>query len=83
VNILAWLGNAARKNIDKALEKMFDTKPEEVRGVGRPKLRFEDGVNQEMKTSGVKKCKNAALDTDEWTQLLKKVKAHEGLSNQW
>ena len=47
----------------------------------RPKLRFENGVNQEMKTTGVKKCKNAALDKDEWTQFLKKVKAHEGLSN--
>ena len=34
---------------DRALIQIFNTKPEGVRSVGRPKLRWEDGVNQDIK----------------------------------
>ena len=67
-------------NSNRTLENEFNTKPG-VRSVGRPKLRWEGGVYQDMKTPGVKNWKNATLDKDEWTQLLNKAKAHRGLSS--
>jgi hypothetical protein len=35
-----------------------------------------------MRISEVKNWKKVALDTDEWTKLLKKARAHQGLSSQ-
>ena len=65
-----------------AYEQIFNTKPDGARSVRRLKLRWEDGVDQDMRISGVKNWKKVALDRDEWAQLLKKARAHQGLSSQ-
>jgi len=70
------------KNNDRTLKKIFNTKPVGIRSVGRPKLRWEDGVDQDVRILGVKNWKKVALDRDEWAQLLKKARAHQGLSSQ-
>jgi hypothetical protein len=62
--------------------KIFNTKPHGARSVGRPKLRWEDGVVQDMRILGVNNLRKVALNTDEWAKLLKKVRAHQGLSSQ-
>jgi len=56
--------------------------PNGVRTAGRPKLRWEYRVDQDMRTSDVKNWKKVALDRDEWARLLKKARAHHGLSSQ-
>jgi len=45
-------------------------------------MRWEDGVEQDMRILEVKNWKNAALSRDEWAKLLKKARAHQGLSSQ-
>ena len=67
-------------NNGRTLEKIFNSKPEGVRSAGRPKLRSEDGVNENVKTLEVRNWKSATLDRDKLVQLLKKAKAHQGLS---
>jgi len=79
---LAWAGHLVHKNNDRTLKKIFNTKPVGIRSVGRPKLRWEDGVDQDVRILGVKNWKKVALDRDEWAQLLKKARAHQGLSSQ-
>jgi len=69
-------------NNDRTLKKIFSTKPDGARSVGRVKLRWEDGVDQDMRILGVKNLKKVTLNRDEWVQLLKKARAHQGLSNQ-
>jgi len=44
---------------------MFSTKPDGLRRVERPKLRWEDGVDQDMRILEVKNWKKVALDRDE------------------
>jgi len=39
--------------------------------------------DQDMRILGVKNWKKVALDRDEWANLLKKARAHQGLSSQW
>jgi hypothetical protein len=68
-------------NNDRTLRKIFNTKPDGVR-FGRPRLRWEDGVDQDMRTLEVKNWKKVALDRDEWAKLLKKARAHQALSSQ-
>ena len=41
-------------NNDRTLKKIFNTKPDGARSVGRPKLRWKDGVDQDMRILGVK-----------------------------
>jgi len=50
--------------------------------VALPKFRWEDGVDQDMRTPGVKDWKKFTLDREEWAKLLKKARAHQGLSSQ-
>ena len=61
---------------------MFNPKPDGVRKVGRPKLRWKDGADQDMRILEVRNWKKVALDRNEWARLLKKVRVHRGLSNQ-
>ena len=82
VKRLAWAGHLVPTNNDRTLKKIFNTKPHRTRSFGRPKLRWEDGVDQDMRILGVKNWKKVALNRDEWANLLKKVRAHQGLSSQ-
>ena len=79
---LAWAGHLMRMNNDRTIKKIFNVKPDGVRRVGRPKLRWEDGVDQDMRLLEVKNWKRVALNRDEWRKLLKKVRVHHGLSSQ-
>jgi len=82
VKRLAWPGHLVRMNNDRTLKKLFNTKPDGARSVGRPKLRWEDGVGQDMRILGVKNWKKVALNRDEWAKLLKKARSLQGLSGQ-
>jgi hypothetical protein len=62
--------------------KIFNTKLDGVRRVGRPKMRWEDGVDRDIRILQVKNWKKVALDRDEWAKFLKKARAHQGLSSQ-
>jgi hypothetical protein len=82
VKRLAWVGHLTRMSDDRTLKKIFSTKSDGTRSVGRPKLRWEDGVVQDMQILGVKRWKNVALNRDEWAKLLQKARVHQGLSSQ-
>jgi hypothetical protein len=82
VKILAWAGHLMRMDDNRTINKILNTKLDGVRRVGRPKMRWEDGVDQNMRILEVKNWKKVALDRDEWAKLLKKARAHQGLSSQ-
>ena len=69
---LTWAGHLVRMNNDRTLKKIFNTKPDGARSDGRPKLRWEDGVDQDMRILGVKNWKKVDLNRDEWAKLLKR-----------
>jgi hypothetical protein len=71
-----------RLNDDRTLKRIFSTKPDGVRSVGRPNLQWEDGVDQDIRMFGVKNWKKVALNRDEWAKLLKKARAYQGLLSQ-
>jgi hypothetical protein len=69
-------------NDDRTLKKIINTKPDGARSDGRPKLRWENGVDQDTRILWVKNWKKVALNRDERAKLLKKTRAHKGLSSQ-
>jgi hypothetical protein len=72
VKRLAWAGHLMHMNNDRTLKKIFNTKLDGVRRVGRPKLRWEDGVDQDMRILEVKNWKKVALNRDEWVYFLRR-----------
>jgi hypothetical protein len=82
VTRLAWAVHLMHMNDNRTLKCIFNTKPDGVRRVGRPKMRWEDGADQDMRIPEVKNWKKVALNRDEWAKLLKKARAHQGLSRQ-
>jgi len=46
-------------NNDTTHKKKFNTKPDGARSAGGPKLRWEDGVDQDMRISGVKELEES------------------------
>jgi hypothetical protein len=50
----------------RTVKKVFDTRPEGTRNIGRPKLRWEDGVIQDIRALGVKNWRNVAMNREDW-----------------
>jgi hypothetical protein len=67
---------------NRTVKKVLDTKPIGTRKIGRPKLRWEDDVIQDIKTLGVKNLRNLAMEKESWQMLLRKAKADVGLLSQ-
>jgi hypothetical protein len=83
VKRLAWLaGHLMCVNDNRTANKICNTKLGGVRRVGRPKMRWEGSVDQDMRILDVENWKKVALNRDEWAKLLKKPRAHQGLSSE-
>jgi hypothetical protein len=79
---LGWAGHVIRMDNNRKVEKVFNTKPIGIRKGGRPKLRWEDDVIQDIKTLGVKSWRNVAMGKESWQKLLRKSRADVRLSSQ-
>jgi hypothetical protein len=65
------------------VKNVFDTRPEGTKKTGRPKLRWGDGVSQDIRAPGMKSWRNVVMNREDWLKLLKKARVHTGLSSQW
>jgi hypothetical protein len=75
VRRLEWLGHVVRME-DTCLPKMvFNAKPEGRRRVGRPRMRWLDNVEADIKVLGVKRWRIRAQDRKEWSVILMEAKA--------
>jgi hypothetical protein len=53
----------------------FNAKPEGRRGVGRPRMRWLDDVEADIKTLGVKRWRIKVQARKEWPAILREAKA--------
>jgi hypothetical protein len=51
---LGRAGHVIRMDNNRTVKKVFNTKPIGIRKIGRPKLRWENNVIQDIKTLGAK-----------------------------
>jgi hypothetical protein len=58
--------------------KLMEWRPEGRRSVGRPRLRWMDGVEEDLKKMKVKKWWLAARNRESWRNILREAEAHSG-----
>ena len=60
-----------------SVKKIFEGKLERRRGRGRPKLRWIDDVEDDLRKLGVKRWTAKALDRGEWGSIIREAKAKQ------
>jgi len=79
VQRLGWAGHLARMDESRAPSTLFRNIPEGRRGVGRPKMRWIDGVESDLRTLGIKSWQTVAKDRRRWKGVLDQARAHKWL----
>jgi hypothetical protein len=67
---------------NRTFKKVFNTKPIGIRKTGRPKLRREDDLIQDIETLVVKNLRDVAMEKESGQKRLSKARAHVGPSSQ-
>jgi hypothetical protein len=75
---LRWLGHMERMSDDRSTNKLYSNKPEGLRLVGRPRKRWLDEVEQDLKQMRVIGWGRRAQNRDEWRSILKEAKGLHG-----
>ena len=70
-----WLGHVVRVNETRSVKKIFEGKLEVGRGRGRPRLRWINDVEDDLRKLGVKRWRTKASEREEWTSIIKEAKA--------
>jgi transcription termination factor 2 len=71
---LEWLGHVIRMDETRSIKKIFEGKLEGRRGRGRPRLRWINGVEGDLRKLGVKRWRTKALDRVEWASIVREGK---------
>jgi len=75
---LGWAGHIVRMQDNLPCKKITLDKPEGRRRVGRPNLRWMDGVMRDAERLGVRNWRIKAKDRDGWRRRLESAKSlHE------
>ena len=61
------------------IKKLTLLRPEGSRQAGRPKLRWLYGVEEDLRTLGIRGWRRRALDRDRWKEDLATARAQNGL----
>ena len=72
---LEWLGHVVRMDETRSVKKIFEGKLEGRRGRGRPKRRWINDVEDDLRKLGVKRWRTKALEREEWASIIKEAKA--------
>ena len=79
ISRLRWAGHIIRMEEDNPVRKLTLLKPEGSRRVGRPKLRWMDGIEEDLRKIGTRAWRRRALDRDDWRKVLAAARAQTGL----
>jgi hypothetical protein len=72
---LDWLGHVMRMNETRVARKILDDKPGGKRRRGRPRIRWLDDVEVDLRIMGVKRWRTKVLNREEWASIIKEAKA--------
>ena len=71
---LNWLGHVERMAEDNNVQKIKRWKPMSTRPIGRPTIRWEDDVLEDIKSMSVRNWKNVAQNRDRWKKVVEQAR---------
>ena len=72
---LEWLGHVVRMNETRSIKKIFEGELEGRRSRSRPRLRWINDVEEDLRKLGVKRWRTKELEREEWASIIKEAKA--------
>ena len=79
ISKLRWIGHIRRMPEENPAKKLTVLRAEGSRRAGRPKLRWLDGVEEDLRTLGIRGWRRRALDRDRLKEVLTAARAQNGL----
>jgi hypothetical protein len=75
---LICLGHVQRMSEDRVIKKLYMSKPEGRRGVGRSEMRWLDELEEDLRKMIIGGWRGKARRRDEWKSVLREVKVLQG-----
>jgi hypothetical protein len=72
------LGHRERISEDRVIKKLYMSKPEGRRSVGRPKMRWLDDVEEDLRMMRISGWRGKARRRDKWKSVLREVRVLQG-----
>ena len=76
---MRWAGHVIRQDDDLS-RRVLLSEPGGKRPTGRPRLRWKDGVEEDVARLGCRNWKIVALNREGWKKLLKEARPNPGCS---
>jgi len=76
---LSWLGHVERMSNEKVPKIIYKWKPYAIRPKGRPRLRWEDDVRNDLGSMGVENWKQKVQERKRWKEIIEQAKTHKEL----
>jgi hypothetical protein len=74
INRLRWAGYVIRRENEEIIKRLIILKPEGKREKDRPRMRWIDGVEKDLRNLGVVNVKAKAQEWDGWRKFLEQAK---------
>jgi hypothetical protein len=75
---LEWIGHLVRMDHGRAVKKIFDSKLEGRRKMGRPRSRWLEDAAKDLCEMQVKRWQQKAVDREKWASVINEAKARRG-----
>jgi hypothetical protein len=76
---ICWIGHVERIEDSRMPKRVMREKIYTRRKRGRPKVRWLDNVQEDIREMGIEVWRRKAQDRDQWRRIAQEAKAHVGL----
>jgi len=73
------LGHVERMTKERVAKTIYKWKPNAARPKGRPRVRWEDDVRNDLRKMGVNNWKQRAQERKQWKEITEQARTHKEL----
>ena len=76
---VSWWGHVERMTNERVTKTIYKWKPYATRLKGRPRVRWEDDVRNDLRKMGVTNWKQRTQERKKWKEIIEQAKTHKEL----